>query len=99
MSDPFYVARADVGRLSGVHRRALLEDGTQIDFGVHGPVKAHYGLCWRFPYWRYCGLSVGTDQTGPPQRWGEKPDHCSRMDYVECPATLLSAYFWAFLLC
>ena len=44
MSDPFYVARADVGRLSGVHRRALLEDGTQIDFGVHGPVKVHYGL-------------------------------------------------------
>lgn len=44
MSDPFYVARADVGRLSGVHRRALLEDGTKIDFGVHGPVKTHYGL-------------------------------------------------------
>ena len=44
MSDPFYVARADVRRLSGVHRRALREDGTQIDFGVHGPVKAHYGL-------------------------------------------------------
>ena len=44
MSDPFYVARADVGRLSRVHRRALLEDGTQIDFGVHGPVKVHYGL-------------------------------------------------------
>ena len=44
MSDPFYVAKADVGRLSGVHRRAVLEDATQIDFGVHGPVKAHYGL-------------------------------------------------------
>ena len=44
MSDPFYVARSQVGRLSGVHRYALLEDGTQIDFGVHGAVKAHYGL-------------------------------------------------------
>ena len=44
MSDPFDVARSEVGRLSGVHRRALLEDGTQVDFGVHGPVKAHYGL-------------------------------------------------------
>ena len=44
MSDPFYVARSDVGRLSGIHRRALLEDGTQVDFGVHGPVKSHYGL-------------------------------------------------------
>ena len=44
MSDPFYVAKADVGRLSGTHRRAVLEDGTSIDFGVHGPVKAHYGL-------------------------------------------------------
>ncbi|SVB30829.1 uncharacterized protein METZ01_LOCUS183683 [marine metagenome] len=44
MSDPFYVAKADVGRLSGVRRRAVLEDSTQIDFGVHGPIKAHYGL-------------------------------------------------------
>ena len=44
MNGPFYVARSEVGRLSGVHRRALLKDGTQVDFGVHGPVKAHYGL-------------------------------------------------------
>ena len=44
MSDPFYIARAEVARLTGVHRRALLETGTQIDFGVHGPVKVHYGL-------------------------------------------------------
>ncbi len=44
MSDPFYVARAQVGRLSGVHRRAVLDEGTQLDFGVHGPIKAHYGL-------------------------------------------------------
>jgi hypothetical protein len=44
MSDPFYIAKSDIGRLSGVHRRAVLEDGTQLDFGVHGAVKAHYGL-------------------------------------------------------
>ena len=44
MDEPFYVARAEVGRLSGVHRRAVLEDGTSLEFGVHGPVKNHYGL-------------------------------------------------------
>ncbi|GMR12238.1 MAG: hypothetical protein BMS9Abin29_0427 [Gemmatimonadota bacterium] len=44
MDEPFYVARAEVGKLTGVHRRALLEDGTALEFGVHGPVKAHYGL-------------------------------------------------------
>jgi hypothetical protein len=44
MSDPFYVARASVTKVGGLHRRAVLEDGTALDFGVHGPVKAHYGL-------------------------------------------------------
>lgn len=44
MNDPFYVSRADVGKLTGINRRALLEDGLSLDFGVHGPVKAHYGL-------------------------------------------------------
>ena len=44
MTDPFYVSRATVEKVGGVHRRAALEDGTTIDFGVHGPVKAHYGL-------------------------------------------------------
>ena len=44
MSDPFYVARASVTKVDGLHRRATLEDGTALDFGVHGPVKAHYGL-------------------------------------------------------
>jgi hypothetical protein len=44
MDEPFYVARAEVGKLTGVHRRALLEDGTALEFGVHGPVKSHYGL-------------------------------------------------------
>ncbi len=44
MSEPFYVARATVSRVGGVHRRARLEDGTTLELGVHGPVKAHYGL-------------------------------------------------------
>ncbi len=44
MDEAFYVARAEVGKLTGVHRRALLQDGTVLEFGVHGPVKSHYGL-------------------------------------------------------
>ena len=45
MSDPFYVARAQVAKVEGVHRRAELVDvGTSVDFGVHGAIKAHYGL-------------------------------------------------------
>ena len=44
MSDPFYTARSTVAKVDGIHRRATLEDGTEIDFGVHGPIKAHYRL-------------------------------------------------------
>jgi hypothetical protein len=44
MSDPFYVAKASVVKVDGLHRRATLEVGTEVDFGVHGPIKAHYGL-------------------------------------------------------
>ncbi len=44
MDEPFYIARAEVGKLTGVHRRALLEHGMALEFGVHGPVKSHYGL-------------------------------------------------------
>lgn len=44
MSEAFYVAKASVEKVDGLHRRATLEDGTTADFGVHGPVKAHYGL-------------------------------------------------------
>ena len=44
MSDPFYVARAQVAKIAGVHRRAHLEPGVDIEFGVHGPVKAHYNI-------------------------------------------------------
>ncbi len=44
MSETFYTARASVVKVDGLHRMATLEDGTTLDFGVHGPVKAHYGL-------------------------------------------------------
>ena len=44
MSDPFYVAKAGVAKVDGVHRRATLELGTTLEFGVHGPVKSMYGL-------------------------------------------------------
>jgi hypothetical protein len=44
MSEAFYTARASVVKIDGVHRRGTLEDGTELEFGVHGPVKAHYRL-------------------------------------------------------
>lgn len=44
MSDPFYVARSKVVRVQGVHRRARLETGDEVDFGVHGAIKEHYRL-------------------------------------------------------
>jgi len=44
MSEPLYIARSRVDKVDGLHRRATLEDGTTLDFGVHGPIKAHYGL-------------------------------------------------------
>ena len=44
MSERFYTARASVAKVDGLHRRAVLEDGTTLELGVHGPVKAHYGL-------------------------------------------------------
>ena len=44
MSEPFYVARGRVEKIEGVQRRAVLEDGTALDLGVHGPIKEHYRL-------------------------------------------------------
>lgn len=44
MTEPFYVARARVHKVDGVHRRARLETGHEVDFGVHGPIKQHYRL-------------------------------------------------------
>ncbi|MDA1102521.1 MAG: hypothetical protein O2956_02905 [Gemmatimonadetes bacterium] len=44
MSDPLYITRSSVVKVDGLQRRGTLEDGTTLDFGVHGPIKAHYGL-------------------------------------------------------
>lgn len=44
MSEPFYVAAAEIRRIAGVHRRASLQTGEQVDFGVHGAIRAHYRL-------------------------------------------------------
>lgn len=44
MSQPFYTARADIEKVEGVHRRGHVAAGVAVDFGVHGPIKSHYGL-------------------------------------------------------
>ena len=44
MSEPFYTAYARVEKVESVHRRAVLEDGTEFNLGVHGVVKSHYRL-------------------------------------------------------
>ena len=41
---PFYVSRARIERLRGTHRRAQLEAGATVEYGVHGPIKLHYKL-------------------------------------------------------
>lgn len=44
MSQPFYVTRSTVRKVEGVHRRARLPTGQEVDLGVHGPIKEHYGI-------------------------------------------------------
>ena len=44
MSEPFYVSCSAVEKIAGVHRRAELESGTSVEFGVHGAIKSHYKL-------------------------------------------------------
>jgi hypothetical protein len=44
MSDSLYTSKSRVHKVAGVTRRAILEDGTEVVFGVHGPIKAAYGL-------------------------------------------------------
>ena len=44
MTDPFYTSRSTVEKVAGVRRRATLEEGTTLEFGVHGTIKSHYGL-------------------------------------------------------
>ncbi len=43
-SNSFYTARARLEKVEGVHRRGHLEDGTELEFGVHGPIKSHYRI-------------------------------------------------------
>ena len=44
MSEALYVTRSTVEKVEGLHRRGTLFDGTHMAFGVHGPIKDHYGL-------------------------------------------------------
>jgi hypothetical protein len=44
MSDPFYVAVADVSKIHGVRRMAHIATGVRFEMGVHGPIKEHYRL-------------------------------------------------------
>jgi hypothetical protein len=44
LNEPIYTARALITKVAGVHRRARLDDGSQVDFGVHGAIRRHYGL-------------------------------------------------------
>lgn len=44
MSEAFYTVEARIRRVQGVHRRVALPSGDTFDVGVHGAIKAHYGL-------------------------------------------------------
>ncbi len=44
MAEPIYVSAASIEKVKGVHRRAYLDAGPTVDFGVHGPIKEHYNL-------------------------------------------------------
>jgi hypothetical protein len=44
LSEPFYVSLASLRKVEGVHRRATLPDGSEIDMGVHGAIKEHYRI-------------------------------------------------------
>lgn len=44
VSHPFHTVRASLEKVAGVHRRGRLEDGTELEFGVHGPIKSYYRI-------------------------------------------------------
>lgn len=44
MAEPLYTTRALITKVEGVHRRATLEAGASVEFGVHGAIKQHYKL-------------------------------------------------------
>jgi hypothetical protein len=39
-----YNSVVHVVKVEGTHRRATLPTGQKIDFGVHGPIAAHFRL-------------------------------------------------------
>jgi hypothetical protein len=41
---PLYESIVHVEKVEGTHRRARLPTGQVIDFGVHGPIAAHFKL-------------------------------------------------------
>jgi hypothetical protein len=41
---PLYESVVHVEKVRGTHRRATLPTGQTIDFGVHGPIAAHFRL-------------------------------------------------------
>lgn len=45
MGEPFYVSKARVTKVAGVHRRARLDAGdVAVELGVHGAIKEYYKL-------------------------------------------------------
>lgn len=44
MSELVYTSRSRIHKVRGVTRLGILEDGTELTFGVHGPIKAAFGL-------------------------------------------------------
>lgn len=39
-----YTALADVEKIHGVHRRARIATGADVEMGVHGPIARHFKL-------------------------------------------------------
>ncbi|MFN2399299.1 MAG: hypothetical protein ABR543_11755 [Gemmatimonadaceae bacterium] len=39
-----YVAKVEIEKVDGVHRRATLPTGHTIDMGVHGPIAEYFRL-------------------------------------------------------
>ena len=44
MTNSIYTSRSRIEKVRGVTRRAILQDGTEVTFGVHGAIKAQFGL-------------------------------------------------------
>lgn len=44
MSEPIYLSQSTIEKVAGAHRKAVLEPGAVVEFGVHGPIKRHYKL-------------------------------------------------------